>query len=107
MRVRMRRRVVAGAGAALLPLLAACGSGSGAAQQPSPLRIGALFPLSGSVKADAADEYLGARIAADMVNGAGGVAGRQVQLDVRDLESRDPAPSLARSLPRAGAAAGI
>jgi branched-chain amino acid transport system substrate-binding protein len=42
-----------------------------------------------------------------MVNGAGGVAGRQVQLDLRDLESGDQAQSLADSLRGDGVAAVI
>jgi branched-chain amino acid transport system substrate-binding protein len=86
--------------------LSACGSSS-TSSNPATLRIGALFPLSGSVAADAHDEYLGAQLAADMANGSGGVAGRQIQLDVRDLASADQAQSLADSLHRDGVAAVI
>ncbi len=57
-----------------------------ATAQPPPLRIGAIFPLSGSTASDAGDEYLGAQIAAQMVNAAGGIQGRQVSLDVRNVE---------------------
>jgi branched-chain amino acid transport system substrate-binding protein len=95
----------------LLPvmLLAACGSGSGGgasgAGGGAALRVGALFPLGGSLAADAGDEYLGAQIAASMVNAAGGVGGRQVEFDLRDLEQGDQAASLAASLHRDGVAA--
>jgi branched-chain amino acid transport system substrate-binding protein len=56
---------------------------------------------------DAADEYLGARIAADMVNATGGVQGRQVEFDLRDLEYGDQAAALARSLRSDGVSAVI
>ncbi len=84
-------------------LLAACGSGSGAGSGAPVLRVGALFPLGGARGGGSRgvaphDEYLGAQLAATMVNGAGGVHGRQVELDLRDLESADQAPALAASL---------
>jgi len=88
-------------------LLVACGAGGGGAGAggASALRVGALFPLGGSLAADAGDEYLGAQIAASMVNAAGGVDGRQVQFDLRDLEDGDQAPALAASLRGDGVAA--
>jgi branched-chain amino acid transport system substrate-binding protein len=89
----------------LAVVVSACGSS--AASGPAPLRIGALFPLQGSLKADAQDEWLGARIAADFANAAGGVGGRQVQLDQRDLEYGDQAPALAESLRGDGVSAVI
>jgi branched-chain amino acid transport system substrate-binding protein len=99
--------------AAALGLLAvvvsACGSSAagGGGSGPAPLRIGALFPLQGSLKVDAADEWLGARIAADFANTDGGVRGRQVQLDLRDLEYGDQAPALAAALRHDGVSAVI
>lgn len=103
-------------GVRLLPLamtvaLAACGGsaagggGGSAGAGGSVLRIGALFPLGGSLAVDAQDEYRGAQMAASMVNASGGVGGRQIQLDVRDLESGDDAPALAASLRHDGVAA--
>ncbi|HZS14338.1 MAG TPA: ABC transporter substrate-binding protein [Candidatus Dormibacteraeota bacterium] len=84
-------------GGFLVATVSACGAAGGGGAAPV-LRIGALFPLGGSLAADAHDEYLGAQIAAGMVDGAGGVDGRQIQFDLRDLESGDQAPALAASL---------
>jgi branched-chain amino acid transport system substrate-binding protein len=95
------------AAALALLAIAATACGSSAAPGAVPLRIGALFPLQGSLKADAQDEWMGARIAADFANAGGGVRGRQVQLDLRDLEYGDQAPALADSLRRDGVSAVI
>lgn len=93
----------------LLPvtLLAACGSGggAGAGSGAAVLRVGALFPLGGSLAADAGDEYLGAQLAASMANAAGGIGGRRIQLDLRDMEYGNQAPALAESLRRDGVSA--
>jgi branched-chain amino acid transport system substrate-binding protein len=64
-------------------LTAACGAVAGA----EPLRIGAIFPLSGSAEELATDEYLGAQLAAEMQNDQGGAGGRRIVLDVRDVET--------------------
>ena len=66
--------------------------------QPPPLRIGAIFPLSGSTAADAGDEYRGATIAADMVNARGGVHGRAISLDVRNVTSTGDIAAAVQSL---------
>lgn len=68
------------------------------APRPAALRVGAIFPLSGSTAADAGDEYLGAGIAAQMVNASGGVDGRLVSLDVRDVDSTQGVDAAVRSL---------
>lgn len=96
---RLAALVLAAAG------LVACGSGGGGGSAAPVLRVGALFPLGGSLAADAGDEYLGAQIAASMADASGGVGGRQIQFDLRDLESGEQAPSLAASLHRDGVAA--
>ncbi|TMB92950.1 MAG: amino acid ABC transporter substrate-binding protein [Chloroflexi bacterium] len=88
------------AGAASL-LASACAGGAAA---PA-LRIGAIFPLSGSAEAGAAEEFAGARLAADMVNAGGGVAGRRVAFDVRDAETAASVQTAADSLHRDGVAA--
>jgi branched-chain amino acid transport system substrate-binding protein len=100
-RVRLLGAVVLVAG------LGACGSagGGGGGGSAPVLRVGALFPLGGALKADAQDEYLGAQVAAGMVNSAGGVGGRQIQLDLRDLENTAQAAELASSLRHDGVAA--
>jgi branched-chain amino acid transport system substrate-binding protein len=52
---------------------------------PSQLRIGALFPLQGPLGAAAGEERLGVQIAADLVNQDGGVQGRKLALEDREL----------------------
>ena len=67
-----------------------------------PIRIGAVFPLSGSAAQLAGFELRGVQIAADLVNADGGVAGRPIQLDVRDLERGADAPAVMASLRNSG-----
>jgi len=82
-------------------ILAACGPAA------APLRIGAVFPLSGPTASDAHDEYLGAVLAAQLVNASGGVAGRQIALDVRNVESTSAVQKVADSLRNDGVPAVI
>jgi branched-chain amino acid transport system substrate-binding protein len=88
-----------------LGLIAGCGPATASA--PAPLRIGAIFPLSGSTATDAGDEYLGASIAAQLVDEHGGVDGRQVSLDVRDVGSTDQVAAAVAGLRRDGVPAVI
>src|SRR3954464_15704714 len=44
---------------------------------PGPVRIGAVFPLQGSLAPLAREEYRGVQIARDLANARGGVNGRQ------------------------------
>jgi branched-chain amino acid transport system substrate-binding protein len=84
-------------GALIVPLLAgACASV--AASAPTPLRIGAIFPLSGSEAPGSTDEYLGVTLAAQMVNASGGVGGRRISLDTRDVETQGQIPAAVSSL---------
>jgi branched-chain amino acid transport system substrate-binding protein len=69
-----------------------------AVSQPPPLRIGAIFPLSGSTAGDAGDEYRGVTIAADMINAHGGVQGRSISLDVRSVTSTTEIAAAVESL---------
>ncbi len=80
----------------LAVLAAACASV--AASGPVPFRVGAIFPLSGSTAPGSTDEYLGATLAAQMVNAAGGIAGRPISLDVRDVEDQSQIPAAVSSL---------
>jgi branched-chain amino acid transport system substrate-binding protein len=98
---RSRRRLSALCGAVTIALLAA-GCAPTTASPSSALRIGAIFPLTGSTAADAGDEYLGALIAAQMVNAAGGVRGRPISLDVRSVDSVEQIPAAVASLGRDG-----
>ena len=52
------------------------------------IRIGAVFPLSSNAADLVGPELAGVRIAVDLVNAEGGIDGRRVELEVRDLRSR-------------------
>jgi branched-chain amino acid transport system substrate-binding protein len=79
--------------------LAGCAAGAtGAPASPPTIRIGAVFPISGSAASLAGQELRGVQIAADLLNATGGVAGRRIELDVRELESADQAPAVMASL---------
>ena len=68
----------------------------------SPIRIGAVFPISSNAASLAGPELTGVRIAADMVNADGGVDGHPVELVERDLPSRGAADAVMQSLRDAG-----
>jgi branched-chain amino acid transport system substrate-binding protein len=84
-------------GALILPVLAAA-CATVAAAGPVPLKIGAIFPLSGSDAPDSTDEYLGVTLAEQMVNAAGGVDGRSITLDTRDVEDQSQIAGAVSSL---------
>ncbi len=66
---------------------------------PGPrILIGAVFPLSSNASGLAGEELRGVQLAADLVNADGGVRGRRIELDVRDLTSADQAPATMASL---------
>jgi branched-chain amino acid transport system substrate-binding protein len=95
-RVALLISIVAVALAGCSPAAQLSGSPSPAqtvAPSPSgvPLKIGAVFPLSGNAAGLAGQQLAGVRIAIDAVNADGGVAGRPLELDVRDLEQASDA----------------
>jgi len=81
-----------------------CNAGASRPSGPAgdPIRIGAVFPLGGSAGQLAGYELQGVRIAADMVNADGGVAGRPIQLEVRDVRSGADAAAAMASLHKDG-----
>ena len=80
-------------------LLALALSGCAAVRtEADPIRIGAVFPLSGNAASLAGPELAGVRIAADQVNADGGIGGRRIELVVRDLPSREAAQPVMREL---------
>jgi branched-chain amino acid transport system substrate-binding protein len=93
-----------------LVAITACAS---PAQTPSPssaaspsggeIRVGAVFPLAGNAAGLAKEELAGVQAAADFVNADGGVGGRHIVLDVRDLESGADAPAVMTGLRADGA----
>ncbi len=81
------RRLVLGSSLALLLLgTSACGGGNdtgasgGGGRSSEPIKIGVIAPLSGDSAAAGTDIVNGAKLAADKINKAGGVLGRQIQL---------------------------
>ena len=69
-------------------VLTGCGT---ARTDGGPIRIGAVFPISGNAASLAGPELTGVRIAADQVNAGGGIGGRKIELVVRDVQSREEA----------------
>ena len=69
----------------------------------APIRVGAVFPLTGNAAGLAGQELRGVQIAADLVNADGGIGGRRVVLDVRDLEATEDAPSVMAAIKAGGA----
>lgn len=95
----------------IVVVAAACGGAvpgpvPSASTSPPPIRIGAVYDLTGSQSALDAPSLDGARLAVDRINAAGGLLGRRVELLERDGQS-SPAVARAavRGLVRAGASA--
>jgi branched-chain amino acid transport system substrate-binding protein len=63
-----------------------------------PLVIGAIYPLSGTQGPGGIEEYHGVRLAVDMVNRAGGVSGRDVELHPLDVADQDAVPGAINDL---------
>ncbi len=66
------------------------------------IRIGAVFPLTSNAASLAGPELQGVQIAVDMINADGGIAGRRVELEVRDLRSRGDADAVMAGLRASG-----
>jgi branched-chain amino acid transport system substrate-binding protein len=76
-------------------VVALVGRGDDAASSDSgTIRIGAVFPITGNAASLAGPELTGAQIAADQVNADGGIAGRRIELEIRDLRSRGDADAV-------------
>ena len=97
---RLPRSLIVG----LCLVVVGCSAGTPGPSAPAgePIRIGAVFPLGGSAAGLAGHELRGVEIAADLVNADGGIGGRPVQLEVRDLQSGADAPAVMASLRREG-----
>jgi branched-chain amino acid transport system substrate-binding protein len=83
---------------ALALLGAACSSGAAG----DPIRVGAIYPLSGSQGQGGIDEHRGVMLAADLVNDDGGVDGRPIALTSLDVAGGDAAPAAVAQLDDAG-----
>ncbi|MGH2590721.1 MAG: ABC transporter substrate-binding protein, partial [Actinomycetota bacterium] len=67
-----------------------------------PLRIGAIYPLSGTQGPGGVDELRGVRVAVELINADGGVDGRPVELVTVDVPSGDAAPGAIEGLAAKG-----
>jgi branched-chain amino acid transport system substrate-binding protein len=89
----MRRCGALLAAMALVTTLASCTS-----PDQEPIRIGALYPLSGSQGPGGVEEHRGVVLAAELVNADGGVDGRPIELVSIDVPSADAAPGAVEML---------
>lgn len=71
---------------------------AGHAQAQQVWKIGALYPLTGSLALLGNENLHGARVAVDMINERGGVAGNKIELVVGDASTPDKAQSEAERL---------
>jgi branched-chain amino acid transport system substrate-binding protein len=71
----------------MLLLAPGCSSGDGDA-----LRIGAIYPLSGTQGPGGVEEFQGVQVAADLANADGGIHGRPIELVPLDVPAGDAAP---------------
>ena len=88
----MRRLTTALLGLALVS--AACTGGD----EAGPIRIGAIYPLSGSQGDGGIDEHRGVLLAAQLVNRDGGVDGRPIEITSIDVAGSDAAASAVAQL---------
>jgi branched-chain amino acid transport system substrate-binding protein len=83
-----RTRLLAGLGAGALILLTGCGGssagGGGGGSSDGPIVIGISLPLTGDFSQPGTEAKRGYEIWRDLVNGKGGLLGRQVQLKITD-----------------------
>jgi branched-chain amino acid transport system substrate-binding protein len=84
--------------ALLLVLLLTASCGGPAGDSSEPVRVGAIYPLSGTQGMGGIDEYHGVRVAAELVNADGGVNGRPVVVDQVDVPEADAAPGAIKAL---------
>jgi branched-chain amino acid transport system substrate-binding protein len=69
---------------------------------PAAIRIGAVYPLSGSQGPGGVDEHRGIMLAADLANRDGGVNGREIQIESIDTPGSDAAAAAVDQLRDAG-----
>jgi branched-chain amino acid transport system substrate-binding protein len=84
------RRVVAQL-AAIAIVTASCSTGPSDPSDET-IRVGAVYPLSGSQGQGGIDEHRGALLAADLVNADGGVDGRPIEIVSTDVHAAEAAP---------------
>jgi len=82
--------------------LATCACAQRASSGGGVLRIGAVYPLTGSQGEGGTSELNGVKLAAQFVNEQGGIDGRTIQLVVKDAPSADAAPGAVAALAAQG-----
>jgi branched-chain amino acid transport system substrate-binding protein len=82
----------------LLALLLTASCGGPAGDPPEPVRVGAIYPLSGTQGMGGVDEYHGVQVAAELANADGGIDGRPIALDQVDVPEADAAPAAIKAL---------
>ena len=87
------RRMLALLAAAALTLIA-CSSSPGG----ETIRVGAIYPLSGSQAQGGIDEHRGVLLAAELVNADGGVEGRTIEIVSTDVPAAEAAPGAIEGL---------
>jgi branched-chain amino acid transport system substrate-binding protein len=90
----MRRLLASLASAAIV--LAACSTSPGA--HDDTVRVGAVYPLSGSQGSGGRDEHRGVLLAADLVNADGGVDGRSIEVVSTDVPAAEAAAGAVEEL---------
>src|SRR5215212_9095226 len=88
--------------ACLLVLPLAAGGCAGADKPPPPVRVGAVYPLSGSQGMGGVEESRGVMIAAELANHDGGVHGRSIAVERVDVPEADAAPGAIHELAARG-----
>lgn len=86
----------------LLLALALFGSACSSTADGDPIRVGAVYPLSGTQGQGGIDEHRGIMLAADLVNDDGGVDGRPIDITSLDVAGADAAPAAVAQLDDAG-----
>jgi branched-chain amino acid transport system substrate-binding protein len=84
--------------ATVLALAATASAACDPNERPEPIRVGAVYPLSGSQGAGGLQEYHGVAVAAQLVNADGGEDGRPIRLVPVDVQRGDAAPAAVEDL---------
>lgn len=77
-------------------------AGGACTSREEPVRIGAVYPLSGTQGPGGIDEFRGVRVAVELVNSDGGIDGRPIELVPVDVPAGDAAPSAIERLDEEG-----
>jgi branched-chain amino acid transport system substrate-binding protein len=92
----MRAKAAALSIAVALVATACSGSSS------STIRIGTMYPMTGTQGPGGVEEYRGVRLAADLVNQDGGIAGKKIALTPMDVPDSDAVPGVVDRLSSSG-----